>query len=68
MSTGTVREVLFGTAVRPVRLAELTRRTGIPERTLSRWRRDPTQMPFEGAVMIARALKLPDEEWAKLRR
>lgn len=58
-----IREVLFKEQ-RTVKcnFFNLSEDTGIPERTLRRWKRCPDSMPFSKALIIAKANGLTPEE------
>lgn len=54
-----LRSLLFGDEMRPVSFTTLSRRTGIPRRTLSNWRRDPTKITVGNLRKLARAQGIP---------
>ena len=63
-----IRDVLLGTSVRPVNMAEVSRRTGIPAATLNKYKKRPDLLPLSRAVEIAEALQLKNEDWIRIYR
>ena len=57
-----VRNVLFGSGVRRVRIDELSKRTGIPQGTLYSYRKHPYSIPLDRLRIMSKVLALTDEE------
>ena len=55
-------EILFGTGTNRRILAELSKPTGIPQRTLSNWKKDPGKIPKAKLDILIRVCDLTDEE------
>ena len=63
-----IKRFLKGTGTRPVNLAEVSRRTGIPKATLYRYKEHPECLPFYRAMDIANAIGMSKDDWYTLRR
>lgn len=58
----TTSETLFGTHLRPVSPAELSRILGVSPRTISNWKRNPDTIPLGMFRRLAQVRRLSDEE------
>lgn len=55
-------EIIFGKGPNRRILAELSKPTGVPQRTLSNWRKDPGKIPKEKLDILIRVCNLTDEQ------
>ena len=60
------RELLFGTKDFPGSISRLAKKTGIPECSLRRYRKNPETMTLEKLRIVSKAVKLTPEQAAKL--
>ena len=60
--------LLFGTALEPVSLTELSKRSGISISTLSDYKRKPARITLDRLALIANIRGLSDEEVVRLIR
>ena len=60
------KKILFGEGLNEVVTMRLSHATGISEATLRNWKKRPWSITLEGAVLIARARELSQEEIMKL--
>lgn len=60
--------LLFGTALEPVSLTELSKRSGISISTLSDYKRKPARITLDRLAIIANIRELSDEEVVRLIR
>lgn len=59
-------ELFFGNAVQPVSMTELSKRTGICQKTLYNYKEVIERMPFGRMFVIAKAKGIRPEEIAEL--
>lgn len=59
---------LFGSALRPVNIAGLSKRTGISRQTLYEYKANPYKIPLERLILMVRELELTDAEIVELIR
>ena len=63
-----VRKLFFGSRLKPVNMAALSRKTRINHSTIKNWKRKPSTIPIQKAARIANAQGMSDEDWIKIRR
>ena len=63
-----ISTMLFGDAIRPVNRRQLSPKVGISPATLCNWSHNPGTITLYGAVKIANALHMSDEDWCQLRK
>lgn len=61
-----IRKEIFGSAVQPISVSELSRRTGIPKSTLYKYREDPERIPLGCLLTIWKATGKSGEDFKKL--
>ena len=61
IKTFEIGKELFGQGFKTANMEALSKKTGIPKRTLYRYKDDPAGMPVGAMILIRRALEVPED-------